>query len=272
MEWNDTRRNPDGTIYDYQGKPGAWVSTKDYDSTDSYGSTYLELLNALAALPLPDTTRRWLRTRLPFARQAMDAMLLTQQKNGLTTAKPTWPVMYTMDNTEVLRGLLAAAQFFKSESGRDPVAAARAAAQVKRVTAAIAHDLWDAGNDCYLVGLQTDGGKITGLQKWYPDIMANLMALGWLVPEADPERRHPRLYNQLIKQFADSPESGIPLTLVTEEDMERLVWWGFAARAQKDEARFGRICAVLRTFDPKIHMFTNPAPLGHTCRLLAAEP
>lgn len=279
IEWNDARRNPDGTVYDYKGQPGAWESTKDYDSTDSYGSTYLELLDTFSRSPLPDSERTWLETRLPFAEQSVKAMLLTQQKNGLTTAKPTWPVMYTMDNTEVLRGLMAGmrlgTRLESSLSARHKsgafVIGSKCAAEIKRVTAAIEKDLWDEPNACYLVGLQTDGGKMKGLSKWYPDIMANLMAIGWLPALPNWKRRHQALYTTLIAKFADSPETGIPSAIHSDGDLERLIWWGFAVKAQGDRPRLERIQVALRAFDTHLTRFTNPATLGHACRILAEE-
>src|SRR5688500_3475789 len=33
--WYDAHRNLDGTIFDYEGTPGAWKATGKYDSTDS---------------------------------------------------------------------------------------------------------------------------------------------------------------------------------------------------------------------------------------------
>jgi hypothetical protein len=267
VEWVDARRNPDGTVYDYTGREGAWKATGDYDSTDSYASTYLELMDTLARAPLPEGDRRWLLTRRSFARRSVDAMLLTLQKQDLTTAKPTWPVMYTMDNVEVLRGLRAGEHFLGGDAP-----AARCREMAPRVEVAIANRLWDAGNGCYLVGLQTDGGRMTGLEKWYPDIMANLMAIGWLPPDASTAARNRVLYRRLAASFADAPETGIPAEAKGEGDLEHLAWWGFAARTAGDTARLANIRAALAraVVSPDRH-YTNPATLGHTCRLLGVS-
>jgi hypothetical protein len=272
VEWVDARRNPDGTVYDYTGREDAWKATGDYDSTDSYASTYLELIDALDRALLPDADRRWLRTRRPFARRSVDAMLLTLQRQDLTIAKPSWPVMYTMDNVEVLRGLRAGERFLGGDGATD--ADRRAAARCRevgaRMEAAIARRLWDDANACYLVGLQTDGGRMAGLEKWYPDVMANLMAIGWLPTGASTDARNRVLYRRLVALFADAPGASIPGEARNEGEAERLAWWGFAARAAGDAVRLTKIrSALAQAILRPGSAFTNPATLGHACRLLS---
>jgi hypothetical protein len=260
--WYDAHRNPDGTIFDYEGTTGAWKSTGKYDSTDSYASTYLELQAALGG---NERDGSWLRERYRFVRLSVAAMGLTRQKNGLTTATPKWPVMYTMDNVEVLRGLRAASRIAgKVKQSSD---AKTWTALADQTEAALSRDLWDPQNRCYLVGLQTDGGTMKGLQKWYPDVMANLMAVGWLPGSA----RNQSLYRKLAADFAPKPDSGIPASAQNEGGLERLVWWGFAARAAGDTARLQRIEGALVAADYKRLAITNPATLGHICRLLSPE-
>ncbi|MCX6907570.1 MAG: hypothetical protein NTY01_05950, partial [Verrucomicrobia bacterium] len=104
--WHEAHMNADGTIYDFNGAPGAWKPTGHYDSTDSYAATYLDLVFAIHRAA-PD--HEWLRSRLPSVRRAVAAIHLTLQPNGLTIAKPKWPVMYLMDNTETAARLRAAA-------------------------------------------------------------------------------------------------------------------------------------------------------------------
>jgi hypothetical protein len=252
--WYDAHRNPDGTIFDYEGTSGAWKSTGKYDSTDSYASTYLELQAALGD-----------KDRYPFVRRSVAVMGLTRQKNGLTTATPKWPVMYTMDNIEVLRGLRAAARI--ATPLRQTTDAKRWSALADQTEAAILRDLWDTKSGCYLVGLQTDGGTMNGLRKWYPDVMANLMAVGWLPASA----LNTTLYRRLAAKFSQKADSGIPTAVQNEGDLERLVWWGFAAQTAKDTARWQHIKAALIAVDYKRLAVTNPATLGHVCRLLSVE-
>jgi hypothetical protein len=264
--WYDAHRNSDETVYDYEGTSGAWKATGKYDSTDSYASTYLELLHALHHA---DGDKAWLQERYPFVRRSIEAIQLTLQPNGLTTAHPKWPVMYTMDNVEVLRGLRAAVRMAQAVGNRDD---ARAwAALADRTPAAIARDLWDSAKGCYLVGRQTDNAIFAGgLEKWYPDVMANLLAIGWLPSNAPSARNHADLYRRLTIQTADSSAAGIPVTANEDEGLGRLAWWGFAARAMRDKERLAKIRTALTVAlnDPK-NVFLNPATLGHACRLLS---
>ncbi len=259
-EWNDSRRNPDGTIFDHEGKSGAWKPTGKYDSTDSYASTYLELLGLLdrvAPNPL------WLRGRWQFVHRSVAAIVLTRQPNGLTTATPTYPVMYTMDNIEVLRGLRAAVALAKSLGNKAEGTEWNALADATE--SGIAGKLWDPKENCYLVGLQVDGGRAAGLSKWYPDVMANLMAVGWL-PRSE---RRMQLYGKLVAKFANAPDTGIPRAVSNEDTLERLTWWGFAARTAGDRTRFPAIQATLRATDLTKLAIANPATVGHVCRLLS---
>ncbi|HVK06512.1 MAG TPA: hypothetical protein VM490_23785 [Armatimonadaceae bacterium] len=282
-EWYDARRNPDGTLYDFErtapgGGSAPWKPTGKYDSTDSYASTYLELVDALHRGG-PD--RAWLRGRYPFVRRSVDAMRLTLQKNDLTTATPTWPVMYTMDNVEVLRGLRAAVRLARAQGAASD---ARAwAAMADRTQAAIARHLWDEKNGWYRVGVQTDGGIMAGgLAKWYPDVMANLMAIGWFPEEAAATRpfyaRHRDLYERIVARTEDAAGSGIPArdaALPDDERLGRLAWWGFAARAMGDRPRLaavrGHLVHALSGPGAGRRAYDNPATLGHACRLLAGE-
>ncbi len=254
--WYGAHEGKDGTVTDYTGRPEAWKSTGHYDSTDSYAGTYLELLEEIykAKADLP-----WLHAQAPYIHGAIAAIYLTVQPNGLTTATPTYPVMYTMDNTETLRGLLAAV-FLEEKSG-EPHRAADARRHAERMQASIDADLWNQKEECYRVGIQTDGGKMEGLKLWYPDVMANLMAIAWL----PPSERNRALFGRLKRQFG----SGIPSAVRSEENLEHLVWWGYAARGAGDRTTSRRIAAALSGFDQHVKWFGNPALLGHACRLLA---
>lgn len=258
VAWHETHMNADGTIYDFDGAPGAWKPTGDYDSTDSYAATHLELILAIhRAAPDGD----WLRLRLPAVRQAIATIRLTLQPNGLTIAKPKWPVMYLMDNTEVAAGLRAA-----EAMGRilgDQRLQQEAGAMADRSEQAITCELWNNTRQAYCVGLQTDGAKVNDRQEWYPYVMANLMAVGWL----PPSERH----RELLQRFKGRFSSSIPASVRTENDLGRLVWWGIAARGAGDHKLLAEIAAKLAAFDARVKEFNNPALLGHLCRILARD-
>ena len=46
MRWYAAHLNPDGTIDDHRGLPGALRPTGHYDSSDSYAATFLWLAQA----------------------------------------------------------------------------------------------------------------------------------------------------------------------------------------------------------------------------------
>lgn len=257
--WYESHMNADGTVNDFTGKPGAWKSTGDYDSTDSYAGTYLELLQAIHRVA-PDPN--WLRLRWPSVPKALAAIRLTLQPVGMTISKPKWPVMYTMDNTETVRGLRAAAQI--AEALGEAETRRQAAEMADRMESAIGKELWDDKRECYRIGIQTtDGSRIEGLSTWYPDIMANLMAIGWL----PPSERNRSLLARLKKQF----DGDIPRGVNNADDLERLAWWGVAAQGAGDAALLSQIRKRLECFDAAVKQFDNPAILGHVCRLLADD-
>jgi hypothetical protein len=257
-DWYVAHQNPNGTIYDYTGGPQDWKATGDYDSTDSYAATFLDLLLAIYRAA-PDAT--WLRAQSHSIAQAVAAIKLTLQPIGLTLAKPTYPVMYTMDNVETARGLRSASELATLLGAQALSTETKTLAE--RMQTAITQDLWDTKQDSFLIGLQPDGGKMEGLKTWYPDVMANLMAIGWL-PASDRNRA---LFARLKAKFGNA----ILLDIQTEEDLERLIWWGWAASGVQDAALLKEIRSRLSHFDRSMRQFPNPGSLGHLCRLLAGE-
>lgn len=258
VAWYEAHQENNGTIYDYTGAPGAWKSTGDFDSTDSYASTYLELVRDLHQA---GPNAAWLKARIPFVNRAIEGIRLTLQPNGLTLAKPTWPVMYTMDNVEVALGLRAAVQIARAV--KDESLARSAQGLAERTEAGIARDLWDVKNQVYYVGVQPDGGRMDGFSKWYPDVMANLMAVGWGPSSA----RHRPLYKKLVVAHG----AGIPRTVKSMDDLGVLAWWGFAAHTIGDDGMFTRIQTALADFEKSVQTFDNPATAGHMVRLLAVD-
>lgn len=255
--WYAAHQNPDGTVYDYTGTSGAWKPTGDYDSTDSYAATYLSLLLAVYRAA-PDT--KWLQSKRASIEKAVAAIKLTLQPNGLTLAKPTYPVMYTMDNVETAQGLHAAAELARLLH-LEPLQK-ETESLARRMETAITKELWDPSTESYLIGLQPDGYHARGFKAWYPDVMANLMAIAWL-PESDRNRA---LFARMKTLFADT----LPERITSEQDLEHLNWWGWAAAGAQDNALLKQIQRRLAAFDSVQHTF-SPAALGHLCRLMRLE-
>lgn len=227
LRWHDAHREPDGTLFDGELTDTGWRKLTTRDSTDSYAAVYLELAAALK------------ETR--FVAPTLAVLRRERQSNGLTVAKPDYPVCYTMDNVEVWRGFRAV------EAGADAA----------RTLAAIDKELWDERAQCYRLAVQPDGGiHQADLMQWYPGQMAQLMAIGWLLPS---ERRR-TLYQKLPRQ--------LPEKATTEDQLDRLVWWGYAAQAMGDSATLKQIQRRLTPLPPALY---NTALYGHVLRLLAKK-
>ena len=256
IAWYEAHLNADGTVYDYSSASGGWQSNRDGDSTDSYAATYLDLVLAAYRATRDDG---WLRGRQSSLRRVLAAIRSTRQPNGLSIAKPTYPVMYTMDNVEVWRGLRAAAEVADRlgdrQEGTDLASDGRA------TEAAIARLLWDPARQCYRVGIQTDGGKMEGLSKLYPDVLANLMAVAWL-PASDRNRG-------LFRRLKDRFGSQIPASVQAPDDSDWLVWWGLAARGAGDKEFEATMKQRLLASGDFLSRITNPASFGLICAFLA---
>lgn len=250
--WYADHQNPDGTIFDYKGRAGAWSSTNHFDSSDSYAAVYLELLRQLYRLD-PNSVGSYRES----IRKAIAGIDLTMQPCGMTLAKPTYPVMYTMDNVETLQGLRAAAELERALGDAD--LAAHASQEADRMESAVDSMQWDAARSSYRAAVQVDGGKMEGLTQWYPDVMANLMAIAWL----PPSERNRSLYRRLRSQF----DKDIPASVHDANDLERLVWWGLAAKGAGDRSFLGEVRNRLSNFDRICRDGCDPGDLGHVAAL-----
>lgn len=254
VDWYAAHQNNEGAIFDYAWQNGQWIATTQLDSTDSYAAVYVDLLKAIYDA---SNDSRWLKGFQPSLIKACNAMNMTRQPNGLTTAKPDYPVMYTMDNVEVLTGLRSAAYLFGVL--KDSKRANQANNQADETEKAIGGLLWNESAKCYRVGIQTDGGKLEGLKDWYPDIMANLMAVAWLPRSV----RNVSLYASLSARFrASCPETANSL-----DDVEHLVWWGWASAGIDNAIELKRIQKKLNGFERLAQGGCDPGLLGHIARL-----
>lgn len=254
LDWYDAHRNPDGTVYDHVGQSGNWKPTRDYDSTDSYAALYLEILEKLAGV---DRKPETLKKRAAGIDGSVRALELTLRPNGLTLAKPTYPVFYTMDNVEGYLGWRSAVGIAKALGQKTETVRFRM--QAEKTRQAIETLLWDESAGRYLVALQPDGGRIAGKGEWYPGQMACLMAISWL-PASE---RHRKLFRILWQAKEKLPEAA-----GSEGDLDTLVWWTMAAQAVRAEDALRTIMPRLLTFDPEKTSLYNTASYGQLLRVL----
>lgn len=193
-----------GTMYDYRRTDGEWQPDLAvragghkhyYDSADAYAATFLTLLRAYAAAG-GDT---YLLVRQAPQIEAIAGLMvnLADPSDGLTIAKPTYPVKYLMDNCEVFKGLRDAAWLFHAVLG-DPQAAAYYEQVAARTRSGILTSLAN-GPEFYYYRAGKHRGAVNWT-KWYPDVVSQLFpALFGVIAPNDP--RAVQAYQRLNHQF-----------------------------------------------------------------------
>lgn len=255
LTWYAQFMNPDGTLYDYTYANGTLTSRNTYDSSDSYAATYLEAIHEYVK-----TTGELRVAKSLFARgiqRAVRAIMLTYQSDGLTWARPDYHVKFLMDNIEVYRGLNAAAEVARRIP--HPSDASDWQQRAQRTYNALTTLLWLPSQQYYAWGLHTNGALETRLSEWYPDVMAQLMAIAWL-PRTS---RHETLYQRLKTQFYT-----LPSTLPDNAAVERAVWWGLAAQQVGDTATLTDIRDKLLALDLRRRNLYPVSLYGHMARVL----
>ncbi|EIP97451.1 hypothetical protein OpiT1DRAFT_01891 [Opitutaceae bacterium TAV1] len=177
LRWYAAHQNPDGTVNDYKGTLSQYASTGDFDSTDSYASTYLQTLWRYWKATKNEAVAREL---LPAARKCLDAIGLTlDPRDGLTYAKPSHGVKYLMDNIEVCVGVDEGARFF--EALGDLASAARAR-EIEKNTREGLRKFWSPKHGYYGWFGDPFDGFVFELEKHYPDGLANVFAASCITP------------------------------------------------------------------------------------------
>jgi hypothetical protein len=182
MDWYMARAHGSGSGVDgvaddgtYEGD-GSFESRGRPDSTDAYGATFLILADAAYESGDPPL-RALIRRRRPVIGRIAASMLATQQSNGLTFSRPQHRVAYAIDNEQVYRGLLDAADLWE-RAYSDASAAAVFRSRAAQVEAGIAAVLWDPATQSYRPEVDSRGiGAPADLTLPYPDALAQAMAV-----------------------------------------------------------------------------------------------
>lgn len=212
--WYTSHLNKDGTIDDYRGPAGALKATGKYDSSDAYAATFLAVCYAYHEQTgdAPLLFAHWDRIM-----RVAEACLLTQQKSGLTHARPDYPVAYLMDNVEVWYGLNAFQRLCRNM--RKKQEQRRFAEEADRVFAAIEQWFWSPTEGHYSWALHPNGKRESGLDRWYPHQMGNLLTIALLPAE---ERR-----TALLKRLGSIVT--FPEKITKTGEAERLIYWALAS-------------------------------------------
>jgi len=175
-----------GYINDYKGsiKGGTFGDSGKKDSVDTYASTFLQVADVYLKIKttLPAGQQQELEKILPADKliNAAKLSLIAIESvidNGLTWAKPDYKVKYLVDNAEVYGGLVAGADFF------DKVGAKAEADKAKGMAANMGAKLltyWQPQQQCFAWAIMENGAIESGLNKSYPDGLANLCGLAWI--------------------------------------------------------------------------------------------
>ncbi|MBC7327353.1 hypothetical protein H5T87_04470 [bacterium] len=249
LEWYVKHLNPDGTIYDYKGSPSELNPTMDYDSSDAYAGTFITAI-WFAYSVKPD--KLFLKKIYPAVKKAIEGIKLTLQDDNLTFAKLTHPVKYLMDNVETWQGLHYAGKIAELLGFRDD---ARYFSQLaSSMLDSLEKQFWDAENHCYAWAIYTNGAKASGLKRWYPEQMANLMAIAWLPPSS----RRKELYVFLRKELVTKIKQGA----------DELIWWAMASQGAgaKEDTELFLFKLLKGDF-----LSLPPYQLGHLARIIYCE-
>jgi hypothetical protein len=188
-----TENVPAGSVFDYVVETDkiTETATHDFDSTDSYASTFINLLRKYAEAT-GDTA--YLLEHKEDIHLVAGAMLSTRQSDGLTWAKPAYRVKYLMDNTEVYKGLRDMEWICANVFG-DEAAAARYRQHKEEVWTGIQNGLWSESRNAYAYAKMEDGTLLfPDWNSFYADAAAQLFPIwtGVLAPDSE---RALQLYN-----------------------------------------------------------------------------
>lgn len=222
MDWHFSHLNTaktdyngvDGTIYDYNISVSGGKVTKEeilinnqgkkeYDSTDSYAATFLMVL-----WKYYDKTgdKTYIVNHYNEIERIINALYATMY-DGLTTAKPDYPVKYLMDNCEVWQGIGDAIKLYEKVIVPQKSGAAATLSKLKasytEVAQQIEKKMWNADEGYYYPALGMDGdpNHVFNWNNFYPSATAQLFVItsGLLKPT---DARAKQLYNDFNSHYS----------------------------------------------------------------------
>ncbi|MGI9952423.1 hypothetical protein V3F56_08675 [Moorellaceae bacterium AZ2] len=185
-----------GTVYDYTvTADGREIPEEGYDSSDSYAATFLSLVWRYYQAT---GDKAWVEAHRGELEMVAGAMLATEQKDGLTLARPDWPVKYLMDNCEVYQGLKDYA-VLQEEVWEDGGRADFYRQKALKLAESIQRKMWVGEGfspAIYSWGLR----RRPNWKRWYPDALAQLFPLICGVLErTSPQAR--QIYRSFLRNY-----------------------------------------------------------------------
>jgi hypothetical protein len=218
MIWYMAHLNPDGSVYDYFASnysgQATLTSTHDFDSIDSYAATFLTLAKRLCEVSPAD--KSWLTNNYSAQlTRSGKALIQVIDTDGLTIAKPSYAIKYTMDNAEVNEGM--ADMVWLSQhviGGGDP---AYWQTLLSNNTQAMERDLWDISDKRYFM---YKGGPVANWSNFYADATCQLYPI-WCGVILSNAPRAQRLWDSFNASYPDWSKGkiydagGFPWTLLS---------------------------------------------------------
>lgn len=219
-----------GTIYDYWlRKNNELVSTKDYDSYDSYPSTFLSLCLGYYK---KSGDKRFFEINRKNIDMITDSLISSMDNDYLTWAKPNYKIKYLMDNCEVYKGLMDGAKLY-TEAYNDSEASEKLLKLAKKNYDSIENKMWNNNSYYYLIDNAGKGAK-PDFKKWYADATSQLFPIlcGLIKPES---ARAKKIYDIFNANHPDWYKFKKPGTFPD-------VYIGYVASLMKD---YGRVSSFL---------------------------
>lgn len=170
INWHFAHLNADGTIYDYYMDGKEEKTNGTYDSTDSYAATFLMLLEKYCE---KTGDIDFITEHKSNVISVYNSMISTLH-NGLTYAKEDYPIIYTMDNSEVYVGLIDSEKLFKLLDENN--LANDCLEKSSQLKTELNKQLWN--ENCYFeTGINKDDGTVSHkylLNEYYPSGLAQL--------------------------------------------------------------------------------------------------
>lgn len=186
----DNLNDPDrwglaGTIYDFRVKDGKLVPTGNYDSADSYASTFLSLVSAYYR---ETKDARFVRNEMSRIRKVAGVVLSLQDNDGLVRVKPGSQTKYLMDNCENYAGLMDWAKTLEALGETAEASLYREKASL--IKQGIRSVLYEPSTGKYAWSLSRFGKKYPKSGKWYPDGVSQLYLISCgIIEPGSPEAK-----------------------------------------------------------------------------------
>lgn len=202
----DYRINVVTGVESYADPYGNISDTCYYDSSDAYAGTFLMAMKAYAQANPADYA--WVASWQYELESISSVIQATRQSDGLTWAKPNWPVKYLMDNVEAEQGLEAMSWLDRNVIG-DASKADYAAGEANIMATGIQSHLYlpSVGmyaNDADAAAACTAGGTCPDWNTWYPNGEDNSTAVGQAWPlwaKLGPVTQQQELWSQFTEHW-----------------------------------------------------------------------